>query len=778
VWSSLLKSSRRRASPKGAAHLTYARSQMGRSLSNAGLFLKRQLWIWPIIAVLTLSIVGYFVLKAIGSTIEASVAAQLQGTLEMQVAMLDQWYVQQKTNAEALANSPTVREATTQLLTDEPGPAAPPTANAAASAVPAVAADPAAARVRLQRELAPWLTSYEFVNFFVCDKEEKILAASQAELVGQSQVEAYREFVRSALKGKSTVSAPFKSVSAIKNADGVLQYNVPTMFVAAPIRDTAFQVIGAIVLRIRPDARFTTILQTGRIGESGETYAINRDGVMASNSRFDNDLILSGILPETDAAASILNVRLADPGGDVTSGFRPGVRRSDLPLNKMAASLVAGNAGLDAVGYRDYRGVPVVGAWRWLNDYSIGIATEVDYAEAYRPLTILRWVFGSLYVLLLLLSAAIFVFTLIVARLDRKARAAAIEAKQLGQYQLAEKLGAGAMGVVYKGHHAMMRRATAIKLLDADKTTPAAIERFEREVQMTCQLNHPNTISIFDYGRTPEGVFYYAMEYLDGIALQDLVDKYGPMPEERVIHVLLQICGSLFEAHSLGLVHRDIKPANIMLNRRGAMPDLVKVLDFGLVKAQDDKKGMESTRANSLLGTPLYMSPEAIENPERVDARSDLYAVGAVGYFLLTGEVVFNAPTLVDLCRMHVAETPKPPSLRTGRTIVPELENAILACLEKSPARRPQTARDLALRLERCRERFQWTTDVADEWWDRHSRGLPQLPRASAFQLRQTVAASASLTEERFAVPEAPASRPPVSSGDYGQTFIGPGDES
>jgi hypothetical protein len=729
---------------------------MGRSLSSAGLFLKRQMWIWPIIAVLTLSIVGYFVLKAIGGTIEASVAAQLQGTLEMQVAMLDQWYVQQKTNAEALANSTTVREAMKGLSEDD--------GTAAEAGAPQSRPEPAVLRSRLQRELAPWMTSYEFVNFFVCDKDEKVLAASQAELVGQSQIEAYHEFVRGALKGQTTISAPFKSVSAIKNADGVLQYNVPTMFVTAPIRDAAFQVIGAIALRIRPEARFTSILQTGRIGESGETYAINRDGVMASNSRFDNDLILSGILPETDGAASILNVRLADPGGDVTAGFRPGVRRSNLPLNKMAESVVAGNAGLDAVGYRDYRGVPVVGAWRWLKEYGIGVATEVDYSEAYRPLTILRWVFATLYVLLLLLSAAIFVFTVIVARLDRKARAAAIEAKQLGQYHLAEKLGAGAMGVVFKGHHAMMRRATAIKLLDADKTTPAAIERFEREVQITCQLNHPNTIAIFDYGRTPEGVFYYAMEYLDGISLQDLVDKYGPLPDERVIHILLQICGSLFEAHSLGLVHRDIKPANIMLNRRGAMPDLVKVLDFGLVKAQDEKKGMEATNANSLLGTPLYMSPEAIENPTRVDARSDLYAVGAVGYFLMTGEPVFNAPTLVELCRMHVAEPPKPPSVRTGRAISAELENAVLACLEKSASRRPQTARDLALRLERCRERFLWTTDRADDWWDRHTRGLPQLP----------LAAATAQGRQPFAETEAPGGeRGQRSVADHGQTFIG-----
>ena len=249
-------------------------------------------------------------------------------------------------------------------------------------------------------------------------------------------------------------------------------------------------------------------------------------------------------------------------------------------------------------------------------------------------------------------SVAIFVFTLVVARLQREAQKAAIEAKHLGQYRLEEQLGAGAMGVVYKGHHAMLRRPTAIKMLNVDKVNEASIERFEREVQITCKLNNPNTVAIYDYGRTPEGVFYYAMEYLDGIDLQVLVEQYGPQPEGRVIRILKQMCGSLYEAHSLGLVHRDIKPANVMLNRRGGEPDVVKVLDFGLVQALDDAK--QSRQSGGLTGTPLYMSPEAIQTPDLVDARSDLYAVGAVGYFLITGQPVFTATSLVDLCQQHV----------------------------------------------------------------------------------------------------------------------------
>jgi eukaryotic-like serine/threonine-protein kinase len=269
-------------------------------------------------------------------------------------------------------------------------------------------------------------------------------------------------------------------------------------------------------------------------------------------------------------------------------------------------------------------------------------------------------------------------------------------------------------------------------MLDVDRVNEASIQRFEREVQITSQLNNPHTVAIYDYGRTPEGVFYYAMEYLDGIDLQALVERYGPQPVPRVIHILEQVCSSLYEAHSLGLVHRDIKPANIMLNRRGGEPDVAKVLDFGLVKAQDDDKRAGSTQQGSLTGTPLYMSPEAIELPNSVDARSDLYAVGAVGYFLLTGLPVFDASSVVDLCQKHLTTPPVPPSERVRTTFPAELESALMACLEKSRAKRPQTARDLAQLIARSTEATQWSIEDSDAWWGRHERGQASVARPMA----------------------------------------------
>jgi serine/threonine protein kinase len=446
---------------------------------------------------------------------------------------------------------------------------------------------------------------------------------------------------------------------------------------------------------------------------------------MVSNSRFDPALVLLGLLPDEDTSASILNIQVRDPGGNMVEGFHPNIRRREMHLTEPAAAAASGTSGVNMTGYRDYRGSPSVGAWTWLPEYQMGLITEIDIAEAYRPLTILQWAFFSLYALLTIGAVAIFVFTIIVSRLQRQARKAAVEAKQLGQYRLEEKIGSGAMGVVYKGRHAMLRRPTAIKMLDVDRVNDASIKRFEREVQITCNLNNPHTVAIYDYGRTPENVFYYAMEFLDGVDLQSLVDDDGPQPEGRVVSILRQICGSLYEAHSLGLVHRDIKPANIMLNRRGGEPDVVKVLDFGLVKAVDDNK----QAGGEMSGTPLYMSPEAIQTPDLVDARSDLYAVGAVGYFLVTGQPPFNAQTLGDLCQQHVTAIPDPPSKRLAQPISAELEYAILACLEKNRAKRPQTARDLSAMLDRVAA--QWTLDDAEAWWGRHERGQQGMPKAA-----------------------------------------------
>jgi eukaryotic-like serine/threonine-protein kinase len=321
----------------------------------------------------------------------------------------------------------------------------------------------------------------------------------------------------------------------------------------------------------------------------------------------------------------------------------------------------------------------------------------------------------------LLWSAAAVTITTVASRVIYGLQAKVREARCLGQYTILEKIGEGGMGEVFKASHALLRRPTAIKLIDSRYVDPTTLRRFEKEVQLTSMLTHPNTISIYDYGRTHDGVFYYAMEYLEGLNLEQLVRADGPLPPGRVIHLLRQVCGSLGEAHSTGLIHRDVKPANIFLCCRGGSPDVIKVLDFGLVK--DQRQGQEATLSATaaVAGTPLYMSPEAIAAPSQVDARSDLYAVGAVGYFLLTGLPVFASDTVVEICAQHLHTAPVRPSERAGRPFPTDLEDILLRCLEKDPARRFPDALALSESLEASQHAKDWSEAQARQWWEQRA---------------------------------------------------------
>ena len=290
--------------------------------------------------------------------------------------------------------------------------------------------------------------------------------------------------------------------------------------------------------------------------------------------------------------------------------------------------------------------------------------------------------------------------------------------KRVGNYTLEKVIGTGAMGVVYKARHDMLKRPAAVKMIHADQLSDHSIGRFEEEVQLTSQLEHPNTISIYDYGRTPEGVFFYAMEFVDGITLKQLVQLYGAQPAGRVVHLLTQICGSLAEAHQLGVIHRDIKPENVLVSIRGGMCDVVKVFDFGLSKHLDSN---QEQKQNGLSGTPLYLAPESIDPNQPVDHRSDIYSVGALGYYLLTGETVFTGNGIVDICMQQVNAQPVTPSKRLGKPIEAELEELVLQCLKKSPDERPGSSDQLAINLLQTPSAGKWDQIQARQWWDTYS---------------------------------------------------------
>jgi len=296
-------------------------------------------------------------------------------------------------------------------------------------------------------------------------------------------------------------------------------------------------------------------------------------------------------------------------------------------------------------------------------------------------------------------------------------RLEAHEARQLDQYRLRNLLGAGGMGEVYLAEHQLLKRPCAIKLIRPGKADdPRALARFELEVRATATLSHWNTVEIYDYGHTEDGTFYYVMEYLPGLSLAELLERFGRLPAERVIHLLAQTCEALAEAHGIGLVHRDLKPGNISAAYRGGLYDVAKLLDFGLVKPLAADESLQLTLEGSITGSPLYMAPEQAMGEGEADARADIYSLGAVAYHLLCGVPPFRRDKALQVLMAHARDEVRPPSLECD-DIPPDLERVVMKCLEKRPEDRYQSASEVREALLRCAAAGKWTRTKAAQWW-------------------------------------------------------------
>jgi serine/threonine-protein kinase len=304
------------------------------------------------------------------------------------------------------------------------------------------------------------------------------------------------------------------------------------------------------------------------------------------------------------------------------------------------------------------------------------------------------------------------------------------QARKLGHYRLKQRLGAGGMGEVYLAEHILLRRPCAVKVIRPERAgDPQHLRRFEREVQATAALTHPNTVEIYDYGHAADGTFYYAMEYLPGLTLEQLVGRHGPLPPGRAVHLLRQVCGALREAHATGLIHRDIKPGNIIVCARGGRHDVAKLLDFGLARAHGlAEDGGRLTQQGTLVGTPAYMSPEQAAGREELDGRSDLYSLGAVVYFLLTGRPPFVRDSAVQTLAAHLGEPVVAPG-RLRADLPDDLEAVVLRCLEKDPSRRFLDADALEQALAGCRCAGRWTWQEAAAWWAGQAEGTLEAAR-------------------------------------------------
>jgi tRNA A-37 threonylcarbamoyl transferase component Bud32 len=670
----------------------------------------RRKLLWRVLLLLAIAafiLAGYWIHNRVEEALQQIVSEDLQTILEIDIAALEFWMEQERSNVISWAGEEHLRNMTQSLQELASGTSDLPEKLQAAPE-----------QARLRELLEPLLDTDNYLGFAIINSAGLILAAGADDerIIGQRLTPQGHAGLARVFTQEGSWIAPFWRGQYIESAS--LQEDVTLMGVSATVVDSAGRPLAALLLFVPPEKDFTRILSIARMGESGDTYAFDAGGVMLSDTRHLESLKATGILPDAPTVRAMLRVELRDPGGNLLKGYRTDTPMAGRPLTRLVAAALSDDSRLHVTldRYRDYRGVPVVGAARWLPRLGFGVATEVNAAEAFsalRPIEITFWVVSAL---LFLALAGLIVFGVIVRRLGRRIEAI----KQLGQYTLEKKIGEGGMGEVYIARHALLRRPTAVKLLSATNMDQENLERFEHEVQLTSQLTHPNTIEIYDYGHTREGVFYYVMEYLPGIDLSRLIEEEGAIPANRAAHILCQVCGSLSEAHARGLIHRDVKPMNIILTDRGGQLDFVKVLDFGLVK--DLNTNIERTVADAIPGTPPYIAPERLSDPRNIDCRSDLYSVGAVAFNLLTGKPLFEGNSSMDIAYKVVAETA--PRVSEFVDVDAELDQLISDCLERKPDARPQSAQAVIDRLRAIIGQDTWSQADARKWWDRHPEWL------------------------------------------------------
>ncbi len=536
------------------------------------------------------------------------------------------------------------------------------------------------------------------------------LATSIQQLLAQGKTE-FSKHLAGVLHGKPYLKAPDSAYIEIDpNAATTL-----TLFLPLYGTDDNDSVTAVVAFRSTQIAeRLAAVIAHGRMQNSLETYAVNSEGWLLSDSRFLDQLTLIGRIPHRARNTTIMQLACKDPGVDMTAGEQPTMSEDQWPLTLSVHSLTRRKSGINLDGYRDYRGRKVIGAWSWIDEYNLGLVTEMDHKEAYASLD----KYNRYYTFRLIFSTvALSILMLMLLNLNGHWSSSLQDAtlaqpvgeNQIGAYSILREIGAGGMGVVYLAQHSLLKRNTALKLLKPEQVNRRTRALFEREVQLISSLNHPNIVQVYDSGSTLSGLFYYAMEYVDGMTLDELVERSGVTSPARTVHIMKQVCGALQVAHSKSLIHRDIKPHNIMICHKEDGGDMVKLLDFGLVKQMNSENAQTLTGAWA--GTPRYMAPERFHSPGAVDERTDIYSVGAVTYWLLVGQhpAVLN----VSNSSSEIAH----PSNATKQLIPTDLDQLVADCLSVIPELRPQSTAELLRRLGEIRLFDEWTVESAEQWW-------------------------------------------------------------
>lgn len=637
----------------------------------------------------------------------------LPALLEAKTKSLEVFIGERRADAERFARDPEVAAMTADLV--RRARARPVDAHCASEEV---ALWRARADAMMRAERAAAVTAIDRSGLLVASTFEEVCG-----LVAHPRVAAPQ--LAQVFDGRTQFIRPFAADPRLVAARPYLDAR-PLAWIETPVRDGAGNVVAAIGIATFVDRDFEAILSAARPGRTGEAYAFDESGTLLSQLRDTRGLPGSGATP-ANVKGSAARLELRDPGRELDPAQVPAAQAPEWPLTRAVAEALSsakaasGTVPLQGVlldPYRNYRGAEVIGAWRWLPAERIGIVAEMGVDEAYAPMRYVRATVAAVLALLVLTAGWAVWTTLALARATDSPSAG----RRIGAYRLERELAEGGMATVHLSHHALLKRPTAIKILKRHLTTDELAARFEREVRLVSELSHPNTIEIYDYGHTPDGLLYYAMEYVDGITLEALVAETGPLPLGRLRYIVLQVCDALGEVHRRGMVHRDIKPPNVMLCERGGVGDFVKLIDFGIVKridpAPDD--GPEAQRALTrqvrLLGTPSYMAPERIGAPSGVDPGADVYGVGALIYFLATTRPPFDGETEGDILR-DVLASPAPRLADAVPGVPAALDDLVARCLAKKPEARPRGVAEIASVLAGL-DVEPWTREDARAWWE------------------------------------------------------------
>ena len=479
--------------------------------------------------------------------------------------------------------------------------------------------------------------------------------------------------------------------------------------------DSSF-VIGAMMIRSPVFLDELEELLSKTVLRESNSYLLDDRGAIATKARDLPNLL------ELPAFSTLKKVRGAsivearDPGGNVLAGFTPTEQFSEWSWTKPGKTISQPRNGFDVNGYRDYRGREVVGAWNWIESLNRLVVLEIPKEEAFKSQVFIERAFRFLY------GVPIFISLVIGALSLRRAfRGVELANRALGSYILREKIGEGGLGIVYRAEHKLLGRSAAIKLIKEPMVSSATLKRFEREVRMASKLSHPNTVSIYDFGLSRDGLLFCAMELVEGVNLAHFINYDPCLSIDRCLWILRQTCGAIEEAHEIGLIHRDIKPQNIMICRKGQLMDLVKVVDFGLAKTMADNVARDVTATRVLIGTPGFIAPERLEAPWIADPRIDIFAFGVLGVYLLTGKVPILGVTHDSLIQLLILGRF---SDLCNDAKFSEFVRLLAQCIAPDANDRPRSMREVEAKLGGIASRFPWSEELAEKWWYENENDL------------------------------------------------------